>query len=225
MARARAPATEAGVRRWRLADSTILDAACAVFAAEGFEGATMEAIAARAGTTKPTLYARFGPKEKLFAVTVRREHEMLNARVHAAYAGNDHLPFRGRLHAWTAVYFDFVKERPDGFKLTFEGERHAAAAAAIAETTSERIDSIAQIVMRVTGRPAGAGPRLVAAMIVGMLRWCVQEAIERPDTDLDDAAALCESMLYDAVVGLDLRLMDRVSKPRRRKSVPRLAAG
>ncbi|MBO0836161.1 MAG: hypothetical protein J2P28_11665, partial [Actinobacteria bacterium] len=45
-----------------------------------------------------------------------------------------------------------------------------------------------------------------------MLRWCVKEAIQRPDTDLDYAAALCESMLYDAVVGLDLKLMDRVSK-------------
>src|SRR5215472_4624023 len=102
MERAATQAIEADARRWRLADTTMLDAACAVFAAEGFEGATMEAIAARAGTTKPTLYARFGPKEKLFAATVRREHQMLNDRVHAVYASNDHLPFRDRLHAWTA---------------------------------------------------------------------------------------------------------------------------
>ncbi|MBO0824082.1 MAG: TetR family transcriptional regulator [Actinobacteria bacterium] len=31
----------------------MLNAACAVFAAQGFDGATMEVIAARAGTTNP----------------------------------------------------------------------------------------------------------------------------------------------------------------------------
>lgn len=53
-------------------------------------------------------------------------------------------------------------------------------------------------------------------MIVGMLRWCVQEALADPDTNLDDAAALCESMLYQVTVGLDLGLMDAVSKRRRK---------
>jgi AcrR family transcriptional regulator len=203
------------VRRYRLNEDAMLDAACAVFAAEGYDAAKMETIAARAGTTKPTLYARFGPKEKLFAATVRREHQMLNERVLASYRGHDDEPFRSRLHRWTAEYFDFVRERPDGFRLTFEGERHVAAAAAIAEATNERVDGIARLVMKVSGRPDGAGPRVVAAMIVGMLRWCAQEALQRSDTNLDDAAALCESMLYQAMVGLDLGLMDAVSKGRR----------
>lgn len=44
----------------------ILDAAEAAFLADGFNGARMEAIAAAAGTTKQTLYARFGSKEALF---------------------------------------------------------------------------------------------------------------------------------------------------------------
>lgn len=44
----------------------ILDAAETIFLAEGFSGASMEAIAAAGGTTKQTLYARFGSKEALF---------------------------------------------------------------------------------------------------------------------------------------------------------------
>ncbi|HEX3588685.1 MAG TPA: helix-turn-helix domain-containing protein [Pseudonocardiaceae bacterium] len=206
---------------YRHAEDTMLDAACAVFAEQGFDAARMDTIAARAGTTKPTLYARFGPKEKLFAAAVRREHDMLNERVALAYQGHDGEPFRDRLHRWTAVYFDFVRERPDGFRLTFEGERHAAAAAAIAEATDERIDSIAALVTRVSGRRPGSGPRVVAAMVVGMLRWCAKEALERPDTDLDAAAALCESMVHQTMVGLDLDLMDAVSKsaqPRRQRA-------
>ncbi|HVV25040.1 MAG TPA: TetR/AcrR family transcriptional regulator [Pseudonocardiaceae bacterium] len=207
------PVDAAPRRRYRHRADAMLDAACAVFAADGFEAATMEAVAARAGTTKPTLYARFGPKEKLFAAAVRHEHEKLNERVYAAYDGNDDLPFRERLHRWTAAYFDFVRERPDSFRLTFEGERHASAAAAIAETTNARIDGIAALVVRVSGREPGAGPRLVAAMIVGMLRWCVQEAMRQPDTDLAAAAALCESMVHAAVTRLDLDLMDAITKP------------
>lgn len=204
-------------RRFRFHDDAMLDAACAVFAAEGFDAAKMETIAARAGTTKPTLYARFGPKDRLFAATVRREHQMLNERVIEVYREQpEGEPFRQRLHRWTAVYFDFVRERPAGFRLTFEGERHAAAAAAIAEATNARIESVAELIARFSGRPLGAGPRVVAAMIVGMLRWCAQQAIERPDTNLDDAAALCESMLYRSMTSLDLDLMDTISTGRSR---------
>jgi AcrR family transcriptional regulator len=218
----RATAVAPGGRRYRLNEDEMLDAACAVFAAEGYDAAKMETIAARAGTTKPTLYARFGPKDKLFAATVRREHQILNERVVVAYQGNHDESFRVSLQRWTAVYFDFVRERPDGFKLTFEGERHTAAAAAIAEATNERIDSIAELISRVSGRPNGAGPRMVASMIVGMMRWCAQEAIRQPGTNLDDAAALCDSMLYQAMISLDLDLMETVSKrrrPRARKAV------
>jgi len=190
----------------------MLDAACAVFAAEGFAHANMETIAARAGTTKPTLYARFGPKERLFATVLRREHELLNQWVTAEYETGSDEPFHDRLHRWITTYFDFVRLRPDGFRLTFEGERHAAAATAIEEATGERIDRIAQLITTVSGRPAGTGPRVVAAAIVGMLRWCAREAIRHPAVDLDEIAALAESMVYAAVRGVDLDVMDGVSR-------------
>jgi AcrR family transcriptional regulator len=50
----------------------MLDAAEAVFLAEGFNGAKMETIAAAAGTTKQTLYARFGSKAALFVEVSNR---------------------------------------------------------------------------------------------------------------------------------------------------------
>jgi AcrR family transcriptional regulator len=45
----------AAAPRYKVADEEMLDAACAVFAAEGFDRANMATIAARARTTKPTL--------------------------------------------------------------------------------------------------------------------------------------------------------------------------
>nr|MBP9183997.1 helix-turn-helix transcriptional regulator [Fuscovulum sp.] len=46
-------------------ERAILDAALKVFAATGYSGATMDAVAAEAGVTKPTLYSYFPSKESL----------------------------------------------------------------------------------------------------------------------------------------------------------------
>lgn len=44
----------------------ILDAATQVFLSEGFAGASMDAIAAAAGVSKPTVYNHFADKQQLF---------------------------------------------------------------------------------------------------------------------------------------------------------------
>ena len=45
----------------------------AAFAELGFEGTSVEEIAARAGVSKPVVYEHFGGKEGLYAVVVDRE--------------------------------------------------------------------------------------------------------------------------------------------------------
>ena len=51
----------------------ILDAAGKVFLDRGFEGASVEEIAEAARAGKPTIYARYGSKEALFAAVVARK--------------------------------------------------------------------------------------------------------------------------------------------------------
>jgi AcrR family transcriptional regulator len=53
-------------------EERILDAARQVFLEQGFEGASIEEIAVSARSGKPTIYARFGNKEALFAAVVTR---------------------------------------------------------------------------------------------------------------------------------------------------------
>jgi AcrR family transcriptional regulator len=56
----------------------ILDAALSVFAGTGYSGASMDAIAAAAEVSKPTLYQYFGSKEQLFAaMMLDKRDEML----------------------------------------------------------------------------------------------------------------------------------------------------
>ena len=90
----------------------ILDAALAVFAAEGYAGASMEAIARAAGVSKPTLYLYFDTKEQLFiAVMEAKRDEMLDALT---------LPGAGgmveTLHRFAWQYADTVL-RPDMLSL------------------------------------------------------------------------------------------------------------
>jgi len=51
--------------------TAILDAAKRLFTTHGFDGASMDQIAAEAGVSKLTVYSHYGDKETLFAAAVR----------------------------------------------------------------------------------------------------------------------------------------------------------
>ena len=57
----------------------ILVAALSVFAAEGYSGTSMDAIAAKASVSKPTLYQYFGTKEQLFTEIMLAERNTKEA--------------------------------------------------------------------------------------------------------------------------------------------------
>ncbi|MBP7656876.1 MAG: helix-turn-helix transcriptional regulator, partial [Pseudoxanthomonas sp.] len=51
--------------------AAILEAAKQLFAREGFNGVSMDQIAAEAGVSKLTVYSHFGDKDALFAAAVQ----------------------------------------------------------------------------------------------------------------------------------------------------------
>jgi TetR/AcrR family transcriptional repressor of mexJK operon len=53
----------------------VLDAAKRLFPQHGFDGVSMEAIAAEAGVSKLTVYSHFGDKDALFTATIRAKCE------------------------------------------------------------------------------------------------------------------------------------------------------
>lgn len=58
----------------------ILHGACALFRELGYERASVDAIASRAGVSKATIYNHFHDKEALFLATVETENEQSRAR-------------------------------------------------------------------------------------------------------------------------------------------------
>ena len=55
----------------------LLEIGRTLFAEKGFEGTSVEEIAAKAGVSKPVVYEHFGGKEGLYAVVVDREMRRL----------------------------------------------------------------------------------------------------------------------------------------------------
>ena len=90
----------------------ILDAALKVFASAGFSGASMDAIAEKAGVSKPTLYQYFGDKDGLFAAVMGRGGgHLLEPLQSLGGAG-----LVATLHRFAWHYADFVL-RPDMLSL------------------------------------------------------------------------------------------------------------
>ena len=100
----------------------LVEAALTVFSAEGFKVATMDAVAAEAGVTKPVLYQHFPSKRELFHELIRDVARRLRSDVTDAIgaATSPHDMVRRGMRA----VFTFVDERPEEFRLLYgEGVR------------------------------------------------------------------------------------------------------
>lgn len=84
----------------------ILDGALKVFAEAGYSGTTMDAVAAAAGLSKPTLYQYFPSKDELFqAMMLGLRDRMMAVFDHPSPAGMVH-----DLHAFAWDYADAVMQ-------------------------------------------------------------------------------------------------------------------
>src|SRR5437588_11541227 len=96
----------------------ILAAARDVFARAGYEGASVEALAARAGVTKPILYRHFAGKRDLYLAVLEDHFADLIRRVWVGLSAS--ADPRERLRMSLHSYFDFVDQRPDGYRMLVE---------------------------------------------------------------------------------------------------------
>lgn len=123
--RARAPHLGPEKRR-----PMILDAAFEVFLEKGYEGASMEAIARRAGVSKPVVYSSFKGKDALFGELLKREERrILDAIASALPEAMERSSDLGVVisDAVTAL-LEAVQDAPSAFQVVFLGTGGADAA-------------------------------------------------------------------------------------------------
>jgi AcrR family transcriptional regulator len=101
----------------KLKRGLILDAARAVFEAEGLDGASLRAIAVGAGYTPAALYFHFDSKEAIYAEVLRESLENLGRTINLALSRGKH-PV-DRLRAAAMAFFRFYDENPRDLDLGF----------------------------------------------------------------------------------------------------------
>jgi AcrR family transcriptional regulator len=191
-------------------DATILTAARAEFAANGYRAASMEHIAAGAGTTKPTLYTRFGGKAQLYERTIRDRARALLDHLFASYERAADLSVLDMINTAIRSYLDYFDDEPQDFDLLFNPDRSQPATELADEVLDAIIDGITRLVDGVLSRSHRSAPqvaRLIAAMMVGVAHHALREVSHNPHVDREHAIQLAASFTYAAVKGLDPTLV------------------
>jgi len=206
-------------RRPQHSDESLLRAATAVFARDGYAAATVESIAAEAGTTKPTLYARFGSKADLYEAAVEHEAAAIRAHLFAAYDRAANLSLADFVREAVDAWFAFATERPDGMRLLFVGDHIGTESTTARETTDAIAARLSDAVEDYTRRRGGmssgdAGP-IVGAMVVGTAVHAIRACLADPALDVDATAALTTNFLQGAVRGLNPQLFSLRRQPAR----------
>ncbi len=96
----------------------LCEVAAALFAAQGYEGVTMRAIAARLGVSPMTPYRYFEGKAAIYREVRRQAFARFGERTsQAADSEPDTLK---RLHALFASYLGFAQDEPGAYRIMFE---------------------------------------------------------------------------------------------------------
>jgi AcrR family transcriptional regulator len=133
-------------------EDEMLQAAGHAFATHGFHDASMDAIAAAAGISKPMLYNYFGSKQGLYAAYVERSgRALLNSMREAAPPG---APAPDRLHAGILAFLTYAEEHATGWTILHR-ETLAQGGPLAAELTELR-GAIALMLTRLFGDEAFA---------------------------------------------------------------------
>ncbi|NUS64759.1 MAG: TetR family transcriptional regulator [Saccharothrix sp.] len=121
------------------------DAAAAVFAEVGYEAATTNAIAARAGVSPGTLYQFYGNKEAIAQALADRYLEQLRTAHGALTTEHAHLPLDELIDRMAGPMVEVNVANP-GFKALFGRadmpERLAAPTRAVHAALSGRVDAV-----------------------------------------------------------------------------------
>src|SRR5437660_6958649 len=96
-----------------------------LFAERGFEGTSIEEIAAQAGVSKPVVYEHFGGKEGLYAVVVDREVERLLTTATEILSGAQ---TREKFEAAAVALLRYIEDNADGFRILVRDSHPASGA-------------------------------------------------------------------------------------------------
>jgi AcrR family transcriptional regulator len=174
-----------------------------LFADKGFEGTTVEEIAAKAGVSKPVVYEHFGGKEGLYAVVVDREIAALLNGIQGALSAD--LGSRQTLERAAGALLDYIESSTDGFRILVRdsppGQSTGSFASLISDVASQVEHILAAEFKRRRLDPKTAP--LYAQMLVGMVALTGQWWLDSRKMKKADVAAHLVNLAWNGLAGLE----------------------
>jgi AcrR family transcriptional regulator len=168
----------------------LLDIGRRLFAERGFEGTSIEEIAAQAGVSKPVVYEHFGGKEGLYAVVVDREVERLTAATQMLLEKPHTKP---KFEAAAASLLRYIEDNADGFRILVRDSSPASGGT---------YGTLLADILKSRGRDPKLAP-MYSQMMVGMVAFTGQWWLDARKPKLEEVAANLIDLAWSGLSQLD----------------------
>ena len=181
----------------------LLDVGRGLFADKGYEGTTVEEIAARAEVSKPVVYEHFGGKEGLYAVVVDREiRHLLEAITSALTSVGDP---RVLLERAALGLLDYIESSTDGFRILVRDSPVAQSTGTFASLISDVASQVEHLLADEFTRrrlDPRAAP-MYAQALVGMVALTGQWWLDTRTPAKAEVAAHLVNLAWNGLSGLE----------------------
>ena len=180
----------------------LIQVARGLIAARGFEGTSVEEIAAKAEVSKPVVYEHFGGKEGLYAVVVDREVQLLLAMMRTALTAG--AP-RELLQQAAFALLDYIEQHPDGFRILVRDSPVGSASGSFVSIIGDiasRVEHILGREFKARGFDTKYAP-MYAQMLVGMVGTTGQWWLDARKPAKDVVAAHLVNLAWNGLSGLE----------------------
>ncbi|WP_213283535.1 TetR/AcrR family transcriptional regulator [Cellulomonas hominis] len=188
-----------------------------LFAEKGFDGTSVEEIAARAEVSKPVVYEHFGGKEGMYAVVVDREIQALTTALTGALDEGGHPKVMVERSALALL--DYIEDNEDGFRILVRDSPVAQATGTFSSLIGDVATQVEHLLADQFTRQ-GLDPRtapIYAQMLVGMVALTGQHWLDARSPKKADVAAALVNLAWNGLSGLERRpRLTSESEPRRR---------
>ncbi|GAB95255.1 AcrR family transcriptional regulator [Kineosphaera limosa] len=187
-----------------------------LFADRGFEGTTVEEIAAKAGVSKPVVYEHFGGKEGLYAVVVDREIRTLLDGITEALTTEVTGP-RGLVELAALALLDYIDSSTDGFRILVRDSPTGQSTGSFASLISD-IASQVEHILAAEFKRRRLDPRaapMYAQMLVGMVALTGQWWLDSRKYNKADVAAHLVNLAWNGLSGLERNPALQTASPTR----------
>jgi AcrR family transcriptional regulator len=187
-----------------------------LFAERGFEGTSVEEIAAQASVSKPVVYEHFGGKEGLYAVVVDREVRTLLDGIGGSLTSGTE---RELIEQATLALLDYIESHTDGFRILARDSSVGSTGGSFATILGDIASQVEHILagtFKRRGLDAKTAP-MYAQMLVGMVAATGQWWLGTRRPKKPEVAAHLVNLAWNGLRGLEAKpRLVTADRPRRR---------